>query len=305
MSSILITGASGFIGSHLAMRLFLEGHAVHILLKKTSDPWRLSGGDFSYHEVDLCDEKALLKIVKKINPNFIYHFAAYGGYPEHIDLDKIIQTNIIGTWNLLKATKEINYNFFINIGSFSEYGIKDYATKELHSLNPSNYYSFSKVSQTLLCQQYAITEKKPINTLRLYNVYGPREAPTRLIPALFNGILENKIVNLSAPEIVKDFVYVDDVIFACMRFLQLNNLSGEIFNIGTGKGTTIKKIVDIVSSMSSEPVKCNWNCVSRPWDSKVSISDCSKTNRMLGWRSNIGVSQGLKMYYEYFVNKNK
>ena len=292
----LITGAAGFVGCALTRRLLADGHEVHVLLKSSTPRWRLAGleADLRRHEVNLEDEAATRALVASIRPEVIYHLATHGAYPTQADADGIIQTNILGTWNLLKAAAHVDFELFVNTGSSSEYGFKDYAMRETDVLEPNSYYSVAKCAQTLLCQHVAKTEKRPIITYRLFSVYGPYEEPSRLVPTVVRRCLEGQDLTLVSPEIARDFVYVDDAVDAYLHFDALANLSGEIFNIGTGIGSTVQEVVDLVLKHTGARVACHWGAMpARIWDATTWVADCTKSGRLLGWRPRTTLSEGL------------
>jgi nucleoside-diphosphate-sugar epimerase len=294
---ILVTGAAGFVGALLTRRLLADGHTVHTLIKSTTAPRRLAGleRDLHAHQVDLRDEDRVRTIIASIRPEVIYHLATHGAYPTQTDADGIIQTNILGTWNLLKALSDTDYEVFVNSGSSSEYGFKEYAMRETDLLEPNSYYSVAKCAQTLLCQHVAKTESRPITTFRLFSVYGPFEEPSRLIPTLIRRCLAGEDLTLVDPNIARDFVYVDDVVDAYLRIDKLSQLHGEIINIGTGVQSPIKHVADLILRHTGARVACHWGAMpARIWDAKTWVADCTKSARLLGWRPLTTLSEGLE-----------
>lgn len=294
---ILMTGAAGFIGAVLTRRLLREGHDVHMVLKSATAQWRLAGleRDLHQHHVDLRDEARVCSVVASIRPEIIYHLATHGAYPSQSDADGIIQTNFLGTWNILKALKHIDYEVFVNSGSSSEYGFKDYAMRETDLLEPNSYYSVAKCAQTLLCQHVAKTERRPITTFRLFSVYGPHEEPSRLIPTVIRRCLAGEDLTLVDPDIARDFVYVDDVVSAYLCTDRLSQLNGEIINIGTGVQSPIKQVVELVVRLTGATVNCHWGAMpTRIWDAKTWVADCTKSARLLGWRPTTTLPEGLE-----------
>jgi nucleoside-diphosphate-sugar epimerase len=293
---VLLSGAAGFVGSVLARRLLAEGHEVHALLKSGSSKWRLEGvaQHIRVHEVDLKDEQALRAVIAAARPELVFHLAAHGAYPFQSDANETIQTNILGTWNLLRATAQIEYEVFVNTGSSSEYGFKDFAMRESDLLEPNSYYSVAKCAQTLLCQHFAKTEKRPITTFRLFSAFGPFEEPSRLIPTLISRCLGGKDLELVSREIARDFVYVEDVVDAYLSLDKLAGLSGEIINIGTGVQSTIGQVVDAVLEHTGAKVRCLWEAMpARAWDARTWVADCTKSRRLLSWRPRTSLSDGL------------
>src|SRR5207248_1630375 len=232
---ILVTGAAGFIGAVLVRRLLDANHEVHALLKSGSKRWRLDGvlPDLRIHEIDLRDEQRVNAAVAETRPEVVYHLAAHGAYPFQSEPDGIIQSNILGTWNLLKACARIDYRAFVNTGSSSEYGFKEQAMRETDLLEPNSYYAVAKCAQSLLCQHVARTEKRAINTLRVFSAYGPWEEPSRLVPTLIRRCIAGEELQLVPPETARDFVFVEDVVDAYLRLDKLEKLSGEVINVGT------------------------------------------------------------------------
>src|SRR5262249_10829366 len=138
----------------LCRRLLEIGHEVHVTFKSSSRRWRLAGIESALrvHLVDLVDETAVRASGAAVPPQSIDHLAAHGAYPFQTDADGIIQSNILGTWNLLKACEQIDYETFVNTGSSSECGFKEHAMRETDLLEPTSYYAITKCEQTLLCR---------------------------------------------------------------------------------------------------------------------------------------------------------
>jgi nucleoside-diphosphate-sugar epimerase len=294
---VLVTGAAGFVGAVLTRRLLTAGHTVHVVSRSTTIRWRLTDviADLRHHEVDLRDEAATRSVIDGIRPEVIYHLATHGAYPEQTDADGIIQTNILGTWNLLKALERIDYEVFVNSGSSSEYGFKEYAMRETDVLEPNSYYSVAKCAQTLLCQHVAKTQRRPITTLRLFSVYGPYEEPSRLIPTLIRRCLAGQELSLVEPDTARDFVYVDDVVDAYLCTDKLAAFHGEIVNIGTGVQSPIRLVVECILRHTGARVSCNWGTMpARIWDAKTWVADCTKSHRLLAWRPRTTLSEGIE-----------
>lgn len=278
---VLVTGHSGFVGKNLVARLLKEQHSVLALNSR------------------LGNQYGVLAEVQSFNPDIIYHCAANKASSTKESAGKDIQTNIDGTWNLLNALKDCDYQLFVNLGSSSEYGRKDKAMNENDVLEPNSYHSFAKAAQTNLIQTYGLVENRPVVTLRLFSVYGPHERTTRLIPAVVDACLNKKDLKLSSPEVVRDFVYVDDVVDVCMKIDKLKQGVGNIFNIGTGQQTSIEEIVLLISKLTDTKPNYSWFQDERTWDTDTWVADCSKARRYLKWSHKTDIETGLAKTIEW------
>ena len=301
--SILVTGATGFVGAYLVHRLVRGKDKIHVILRKNSDTWRIRDilKRLNLHYADLTKFQEVKRIVKKIKPQVIYHLATYGAYPFQKDPKKIFQTNVLGTLNFLNVCAEIGFDVFINTGSSSEYGTKLKPMSEKDLLEPNTYYALAKASQTLLCQYLARENNLPIVTLRLFSVYGPYEESSRLVPVLINNCLKGNDLSLASPKTARDFIFVDDVVSAYLRAARLPRLAGHIFNIGTGKQSSLKDVVSAVVKITGAKVKQNWGTMpGRPFDTNTWLADISKTKKMLNWQPKYNLKAGLKKTVNWF-----
>jgi len=299
----LITGASGFIGSSLARRLINQHKNVHLILQKQSNTWRINSvlNKATVHISDLSNVSDLTKIIQKVKPTIIYHLATNGAYSSQNNPDKIITTNILGTWNLLTACNTVDYDLFVNTGSSSEYGFKTKAMRETDIVEPASYYAVTKCAQTLLCNYLAKQEKRPIVTLRLFSVYGPYEESSRLIPTLMKSLLFGLRMNLVTPDVARDQIYIDDVTDVYLNIEKLMRHTGEYFNIGTGIQSTVKDVVDTTVKVTGKTTVLNWgNMKNRHWDTTNWVADISKATSLLKWTPKTSLEEGLTETWNWF-----
>jgi len=280
---------------------------VHIFIRKTSNIWRISDlmSSVNVHYVDITKFNLLNDLIYSIHPKTIFHLAAYGAYPFQTNFNKIQSCVFNGTKNLLNACKNIKVSCFINTGSNSEYGFKNKPMKENDYLKPNSYYSIFKSATSLLCQYEALSNNLNIITVRPFHVYGPYEEPTRFIPTLIMNVLDNKLPQLVNSNISRDMIYIDDVIEFYKIMSTKKNISGQIFNLGTGCQSTIKDIVKIVLKNFDLKIEPNWGSMkNRIWDQTTWVANMDKVKNEFNWQSQINLKQGLNETIDWF-KKNK
>ena len=154
---VLVTGALGFVGACVVRELVARRQEVHLLLRRDSQTWRLDDvrDQVTAHRASLVDAEATRAVVLDVRPRAVLHLATHGAYESQADARVILQTNILGTYNLLAASAESGVKVFVNAGSSSEYGFKAQPMKETDRLEPNSFYAVSKAAQTHLCSLLA------------------------------------------------------------------------------------------------------------------------------------------------------
>lgn len=302
---VFITGATGFVGANLVRNLIDKEYEVHILTRKTSNKWRLFDilHKIKNYTVDLTDFPNLKKTVEKIKPEFIFHLATAGVYGgRQLPERDVINTNLLGTFNLINACADINYKCFINTGSSSEYGPKDSPMKETDICEPVNMYGITKLASTLYGKNIAKSENKPIITLRLFSPFGPYDDIFRLIPYAILNSLEGKDLQLANPKAVRDYVYVGDVIQVYMEIIKkADSLRGEVFNVGSGREVKISQVIEKIMNLTNSKSQIFWNKIKpRSFDTDHWEADITKTKEILNLNNKIGLDEGLKRTIEWF-----
>lgn len=303
--SVLITGGAGFIGTNIVNKLInLKYSNINLIVKDSTNLQRLKNtlSKINIHKADLLDKEGLQKIVNKVKPSVILHLATYSEYKDQEVSLKMTDINIKGTLNFLMSTKNINYDIFINTGSSSEYGIKKRPMKESDILEPVSFYSATKASATLLCQVFAKEYNKPIVTLRPFSVYGPYEDKKRFIPTIVRAIFKNKPIKLTSGNQRRDFIFVEDVVDIYIKTISHGSkLRGQILNMGTGKEYSNDEVVKTLFRITSKSVKIIKGAYpKRIWDASHWVADISKTKRLLNWKPNNSLLDGLKKTYEWY-----
>jgi nucleoside-diphosphate-sugar epimerase len=293
---ILVTGATGFVGACLVRRLVSVGYEVHIFTRKQSNTWRIADieTEITNHEVDLCDTDTVDRVVKDIRPSIIYHLATYGGFAFQQDTRNIMQSNLIGTINLLHACETVGFDYFVNTGSSSEYGLKNEPMKESDIPVPIGDYGVSKVATTLFCQSEAVRKSLPIVTARLFSPYGNWDDPMRLIPYVIKSLLRGESPKLSTPDSVRDYIFIDDVLDFYQLIVNKPALGGHIFNVGSGVQHSIGEVVAMITKIIANGIEPIWGATERKRpESSLWVADITKSNRA-GLTIQSDVEQGLR-----------
>jgi dolichol-phosphate mannosyltransferase len=304
MSRVLITGGQGFIGANLVRCMLREGRTVHLLATEMEPGWRLADvtRDVSWHQADLRDRDAVAEVVRQSRPEWVFHLAAHGAYSWQVDSRKILETNLLGTVNLLEACAAVGVKRFINTGTSSEYGFKLHAPAEDCWLEPNSCYAVGKAAATMHCRYMAQAERLSTVTLRLYSVYGPYEEPRRLMPSLIVHGLSGRYPPLVDPRIARDYVYVDDVLEAYRLAAAYEaHEPGVVYNVGTGVQTTLAEVVACASRVFDLPENPPWGSMpNRGWDTTTWQADSRKIQAVLGWRPRYAIEAGFRKFVDWF-----
>jgi nucleoside-diphosphate-sugar epimerase len=302
---ILVTGASGFIGSQLVRRLSGTGADVHVFLRPSSDTRRLGdiAGRLKRHDADLTDPASLQAAVHRVRPRTVFHCASWGGHPGQTDGAAIFGTNLAGTFHLLAACAESGFVRFIHTGSSSEYGMKTSPMSEEDEPAPVDAYGASKAGATIWCRAAAISRGLPVVTLRLFSPYGPWDDPVRLIPYAARAFLRGCPPPLASPSGARDFVYIDDVVDACLLAATAPSVAGEIINVGSGRQATAGEVAEILSRLIPGAPPPSWGAVPPRSGPSIWVAKIGKARRILGWEPKVPLEEGLRRTVEWMRNE--
>jgi len=303
----LVTGATGFIGSNLLRALVSNNFETHVAIRKESDVRRISEvlDQVEVHYCDLTDRVRVKRMVHETKPPMIFHLAACGATPHQKEKMKMMNANFMGTVNLVDACLESGFECFINTGSSSEYGTKLEPMKETDLLEPIDDYGVSKAAATLYCQSVARNHDLKMFTLRLFSPYGYFEDSNRLVPYLVRSCLTDEPVVLHNPRAVRDFVFVEDVVNAYLGAASNADkiMSGEIFNVGSGKQHRVQDVFDIVrrTTCYEKKAKVSNDKSVRPGDRAIMWkANIAKIKKNLGWEATTTLPEGIEKTVSWF-----
>lgn len=309
--NVLITGVAGFIGSNLAeacleLGFYVRGIDNFYNGRRENITELLKNESFEFVEGDICDYKLCESICKDID--FVFHEAAWGAVPKSIvqPLD-YTKNNILGTHNILHSAYMNNVKGVIYASSASVYGDNDDKVKiignEGNVLSP--YALSKKANEETAVLYYNLYGLKTVG-LRYFNVFGRKQNPyseySAVIPKFIKAILENKEIKINGNgEQSRDFTYIDNVIEANLRAcVSINNAAGQIFNVGFGESTSVNKLYKLISNLLKKDTIVKY-VPERKGDIKNSLSDISKTKRVLKYNPKYNIQDGLKKTIEWYL----
>lgn len=301
---IVIFGAGGFIGSNLFRQILQYRDDVYaITSKEPFIPWRIDDlrEDRIIH-CDITDKNSLKRLFTQHSFKTIFDLAAYGAYSKQSDVNLIYQTNIIGLLNLLEVASALNIRSFVHAGSSSEYGINCKEPLENAELHPNSHYAVTKASAANMIKFYGTIKGFPIVNLRYYSIYGEYEEPDRLIPQLIEKGIKKEYPPLVQPDISRDFVYIDDAVYATLLAANAdyNNIGGQSINIASNKKTTIRDIANISKEIFDIPGEPVWgDFANRKWDLKEWYGNAGLAKKVLGWEAVTSLKDGLTKTYNW------
>jgi nucleoside-diphosphate-sugar epimerase len=297
----LVTGAGGFVGTHLCDALVSAGWETHGTLRPGGTRWRLPGlpKEARLCEADLRDFAATHELLKQIRPDIVFNAVAHNPY-RPTSMRVAVAADILTLANLLDATDETGCERFVHLGGSLEYGPSETPHREGDALRPVSLRGSVKAGASLLAAQQGDSGGRPIVVLRLFSVYGPWEAPHRLVPSAIRAALADEELPITPPGFTHDFVFAPDVAEACLRAAVAPNLDGEIINVAGGHPVTNEELVETVARVVGRPVSVREGAFpSRPWDRRKWVADIRRSRELLGWSPRHALDEGIRKTIEW------
>lgn len=308
---ILVTGADGFIGSHLVECLLNLGAHVRALsyynsfnhwgwLEELTDSKTLEIWSGDIRDPHYCQELAK-------DMDIIFHLAALITIPySYIAPASYIETNVNGTLNMCQAALKNNCKRFIHTSTSEVYGTAKYTPMdEAHPLQPQSPYSASKIGAEAIALSFFHTYELPITIARPFNTYGPRQSGRAVIPSIITQIAKGaKSIKMGDLRPTRDFNHVHDTCSGFMALAECEEAIGEIINIGSGVETSIGELVKLIIGLMDSSVNIEYDeARMRPQSSEVFRLCCNveKLNRLTGFKSSYDLKSGLENTIEWFL----
>jgi NAD dependent epimerase/dehydratase len=301
---VVVTGAGGFIASHLVEALVRAGARVRALVHYNSrgnlghlnfiDPEVLASLDVVFGDVR--DRSAVRELIDGCE--LVFHLAALIGIPySYRAPQSYVETNITGTLNVLEGCRQCGVRRLVHTSTSEVYGTAQYTPiDEAHPLHAQSPYAATKLAADQLAYSYFASFDMPIVTVRPFNTYGPRQSARAVIPTIIVQALAGSDIRLGSTSPVRDFLFVEDTARGFLAAAGGENVCGEVVNLGTGTGVTIGQVVEAVQEQLGRPLTVHTDQVrARPGRSEVLELICAaeKAQRLLEWRPEIELGQGL------------
>ncbi|ALO46415.1 NAD-dependent epimerase/dehydratase family protein [Pseudohongiella spirulinae] len=302
MKSILLTGATGFLGSHLLECLVEEGYIVTILKRSTSDTWRINHLLDQVRSYDL-DNDPLVKVFEEKRIDLIIHLATlYQKDDEVMKVIPMLRSNVNFPTELLEFAIRHKVKHFINTGTFFEYDWSAMPLNEQAPISAFNFYAKTKIGFESILQSYA--NKIAIVTLRLFSPYGERDN-FKLVPSIIDKALRKNVIELSDGLQKLDFIYTKDIVSAyvkSIKYIEGRSIGYETFNIGSGNAISIRDVVSVLEQQLGYTVEKRWG---KPSDlnEQIVYADIRKAKNILGWSPKYSIHDGIQRTLEYYKEK--
>ena len=302
---VLVTGADGFMGSHLTERLVREGARVSIYIRGNSINGtvlytlkNLAPFEKTFEEIitgNIASQDAV-ELIRKNKSEYIFHLAADAYVPNSFGHPReVMESNLWGTINVLEAVRTMpNVKRVVCTSSSEIYGTAQYAPiDENHPLNPSSPYAASKVAADRAAYSYMNTFKLPVSIIRPFNTYGPRHTYD-VIPKFIRLALEGKPLTIHGDgSQTRDFTFVDDMVDAFLVMGHHPRAIGQAVNFGTGKDVSIKKTAHLIKELSGSASKITY-IHQRTSEVNRLIADTSLARKLFGWKARYDLKKGLE-----------
>ena len=305
-----MTGGAGFIGSNIVEELLKRGHEVRVVdnlitgKRENIEPFL---DKIEFLEEDIRDYETCRRAVSKVD--FVLHQAALPSVPRSIE-DPVLTNdiNVNGTLNLLLASNEVKARRFVFASSSAVYGDNpDLPKREGIEGNPLSPYGLTKLVGEKYCKVFSVIYGLPTVCLRYFNIFGPHQDPASqyaaVIPSFISKMLEGEKPTIFGDgEQSRDFTFVGNVVEANILATDVENISGEVFNVGCGEKTTVNSLAAKINEILSTDIEPDYD-QPRPGDIKHSFADISKAKEGLKFEPLVDFSEGLERTIRWYQER--
>lgn len=303
MTSVLVTGAGGFIGSHLTERLARDGHAVRAFVRyNSSNSWGWLERSEAASKVelvrgDLTDPFAVIKAVQGVE--VVFHLGAAISIPySYVHPREYVQVNVVGTSNILDAALAAGVKRVVHASTSEVYGTAKYTPiDEDHPLQAQSPYSASKIAADKMAESYFRSFGLDVVVVRPFNTFGPRQSARAVIPTIISQALASGEVRLGNLTPVRDLTFVTDTVDGFVKVGFCEKAKGQAINLGTGRGISVRELVGIVQGIVGRSLKIVEDPQRvRPDTSEVFqlVASNKRAREVAGWAPSRTLEEGLR-----------
>jgi UDP-glucuronate 4-epimerase len=312
MKRILITGAAGFIGSHVAERLLERGDQVtgvddfnryyEPAIKRRNVAQALAHPNYTLHETDICDEPGIMDLFRQTRPDVVVHLAARAGVrPSLTDPNLYHRVNVIGSQHILDACRSIDLSHLVFASSSSVYGgCTEVPFRENNPVHrPISPYAATKRMNELQAHVYSHVYGLNVTMLRFFTVYGPRQRPDMAIHKFTQLILNGEPVPVFGDgSSARDYTYIDDILDGVIKAVD-KPFRYEIFNLGESHTTRLSELVDLIARHVGKPAKIK-PLPPQPGDVEITYADIEHARQLLGYSPKTSMDEGVGRFVAWY-----
>ena len=307
--NVLVTGAGGFIGSHLAERLVREGAKVTAMVHYNalgSNGWLDSSSlkaDMKIVAGDICDPGFMHTIIE--GQNIVFHLAALIAIPySYVAPESYVRTNVVGTLNVLQAARRCGTERVLHTSTSEVYGTALYVPiDEKHPLQGQSPYSASKIGADKMVESFHLSFDIPCVTVRPFNTFGPRQSARAVIPTILSQILTRGEVKLGSLTPTRDLNFVDNTVDGYVEAGHNPAAIGQTISLGSGREISIGALAAMIAKIVGKEAEITIDDQRlRPSKSEVErlLADNTLAGELLGWSPKIDLETGLERTIEWF-----
>ena len=291
MTRALITGATGFLGSHLCQSLLDSGSEVYAARRSDSS---VCLPKVHACTLDLSDAEQTRKLIQAIKPDYVFHLAAITSASRDLSLVlPTLQTNLITTVNLLTAIAEVKCQRVVLAGSLEE-PVGDEAV-------PSSPYAASKSAASSYARMCWHLYNTPVTTARIFMVYGPAQRDVKkLIPFTILSLLRGVAPKISSGSRLVDWIYVQDVVTGLLQLSKAPGLEGKTVDLGTGRLTSVSDVVEELVRIINPEIRPEFGSMPDRRSEQVRKAKVAESERLMGWKPSTDLQDGLRRTVEYY-----
>jgi nucleoside-diphosphate-sugar epimerase len=281
--NLIVTGGTGFLGSAFVRYALGEGANVQVVARSDSDHWRLQNFRDQYQILPTTIDGLANLCIDTAPETIMVHFAAAGVNQTDDDIERMVKTNVVGTLSALTFAERHGVTRFILAGTSGEYGPGVFLSEDA-ALRPTSEYGATRAGATMLARAFGARRSLDVTVVRPFAVFGPYEAPYRLIPYVILAALRGEPIQISSGQQTRDYVHVEDVSAGIARACVAERAGGEIINLCTGIETSVHDVAGMITTLVDKGVEIDAGAIPAiPGEMWKTSGDPSRAREILDW----------------------